>query len=451
MAEVKVSTVVHVSNLCPLTVTQQLQLFFGFVGTVKKVDLQFDVADPQNPGMAFVEFSKPIEAALAVHLSSVHWMDRPLLIQPAGGFPGEFPLRPLADNPEAQTVLECAPNYEVVIGMPIPMLPGMKGSVGAEQPSLPMPPKPVPDSTPDHQPSTDTASTSANKKIQDGVLYNPEEIIHISDSKRASSPPASMEPVDSPMPDWARIEAVKHILHSSLEITRVDEIKRTIRVTNVSSQVTPEDLLTFFKMCGPINFVRLGGGEDQFPRFAFVEFTNQEAANASTTLNGLKLRGKHIKVDGNWWYHAGHSLAKQAEKEQRELNEAMRRLKEVEFRLNKQYNHLQSMGGNNKGDSDDRSHRDKDRHRDRDRDRTPERSHRRRSRSGRRSRSSERSHTRSRSRKRSSSPRSSHRRGSRRSRSRSRSSSPVHRSRSNHKHSRSRSRDRSSRRGRGRS
>lgn len=186
-------------------------------------------------------------------------------------------------------------------------------------------------------------------------------------------------PVPSPMPDWARVEPIKSVVLSTLDITRQDEIKRTIRVDNVSSRVAPDDLLKFFRMCGPINFVRLAGDPKEGTRCVFVEFTNQDACNAAVTLNNISLKGKPVRIDGNWWFNAGHSLAKQAEKEQRGINEAMKRLREVEARLSKQFQLTKGVDCEEGSKQEDGSTRTSSERGERDREERRSRSSRRRS------------------------------------------------------------------------
>lgn len=54
------------------------------------------------------------------------------------------------------------------------------------------------------------------------------------------------------------------LIPHNVDPTRYDDIRRTVYVGNLDSQqVVPEDLLEFFKMCGPINFVRMAGDETQ--------------------------------------------------------------------------------------------------------------------------------------------------------------------------------------------
>ncbi|KAJ4452419.1 putative Splicing regulatory glutamine/lysine-rich protein 1 [Paratrimastix pyriformis] len=77
---------------------------------------------------------------------------------------------------------------------------------------------------------------------------------------------------------------------------RADQIARTIYIGNVSAQIVEEQLTLFFSSCGEINLVRYAGDTNHDTRFAFIEFTSTEAAQAALMLNGFQLAEKALKV-----------------------------------------------------------------------------------------------------------------------------------------------------------
>uniref|UniRef100_A0A3P8WB27 RRM domain-containing protein n=1 Tax=Cynoglossus semilaevis TaxID=244447 RepID=A0A3P8WB27_CYNSE len=76
----------------------------------------------------------------------------------------------------------------------------------------------------------------------------------------------------------------------------VDEIRRTVYVGNLNSQVyTIEQLLQFFKQVGDVKFVRMAGDETQPTRFAFVEFVEQDSVARALTFNGVMFGDRPLK------------------------------------------------------------------------------------------------------------------------------------------------------------
>lgn len=61
------------------------------------------------------------------------------------------------------------------------------------------------------------------------------------------------------------------------------------------AQITSEQLMQFFAICGPITFCRMAGDETHPSRFAFIEFATKEAAHAAMLLNGSMLLDRPIK------------------------------------------------------------------------------------------------------------------------------------------------------------
>jgi RNA recognition motif-containing protein len=52
----------------------------------------------------------------------------------------------------------------------------------------------------------------------------------------------------------------------------LEEVARTVYVGNVNPSTTPEELMNFFSVCGPITFCRMAGDDAHTNRFAFIEF-----------------------------------------------------------------------------------------------------------------------------------------------------------------------------------
>nr|CAB3266560.1 splicing regulatory glutamine/lysine-rich protein 1-like [Phallusia mammillata] len=227
------------------------------------------------------------------------------------------------------------------------------------------------------------------------------------------------------------------------EPAKIEDMRKTIYVGNLDSQVVnSEQLTSFFSTCGTVKNVRLGGDETQPIRFAFVEFTSLESAQSAMQLNGMNFCERPLLINA-----LNSAIVKPppgskppADATAREIDEAMRRVREAQTLITKA---LEGDSKSGKKRSRSRS-RSRDRHRRR-RSRSRDRSRRRRSRSrshGRSRRSRSRSH---RSRRRSRSRSRDRRRKRTRSRSprkKSGSRSPSKKSSKSHRKDRKRDRDR---------
>ncbi|XP_021775041.1 polyadenylate-binding protein-interacting protein 11-like [Chenopodium quinoa] len=70
---------------------------------------------------------------------------------------------------------------------------------------------------------------------------------------------------------------------------REDVIRRTVYVSDIDQQVTEEQLAALFINCGPVVDCRICGDPNSVLRFAFVEFMDEEGANAALSLSGTVL------------------------------------------------------------------------------------------------------------------------------------------------------------------
>uniref|UniRef100_A0A0L8G505 RRM domain-containing protein n=1 Tax=Octopus bimaculoides TaxID=37653 RepID=A0A0L8G505_OCTBM len=217
-------------------------------------------------------------------------------------------------------------------------------------------------------------------------------------------------------------------LPGTTDPSKIEEIRRTVYVFNIDSSVTAEQLLAFFSQVGEVKYVRMAGEENMPTRCAFVEFTDQRAVATVLTYNNTMLGGRPIKVS-----HANSSIVKPVNKNQetaqRELEEAMKKVKEAQSLILAAVEPEITDKKRSRSRSKSKSHRRHSRSRSKSK---PKRRTRTRSRSRSRPRPSPKRHSRSRSRRRS---------VSRGRRSRSRKRSPRRsRSHSRPRHHRTRSR-----------
>ncbi|KAK4389638.1 Polyadenylate-binding protein-interacting protein 11 [Sesamum angolense] len=77
---------------------------------------------------------------------------------------------------------------------------------------------------------------------------------------------------------------------------REEVIRRTVYVSDVDHQITEEHLAALFLGCGQVVDCRICGDPNSVLRFAFVEFTDEEAAHAALNLSGTMLGYYPVKT-----------------------------------------------------------------------------------------------------------------------------------------------------------
>ncbi|GMJ10927.1 CTC-interacting domain 11 [Hibiscus trionum] len=77
---------------------------------------------------------------------------------------------------------------------------------------------------------------------------------------------------------------------------REEIIRRTVYVSDIDHQVTEEQLAGLFVSCGQVVDCRICGDPNSVLRFAFIEFTDEEGAQAALSLSGTMLGFYPVKV-----------------------------------------------------------------------------------------------------------------------------------------------------------
>lgn len=94
-------------------------------------------------------------------------------------------------------------------------------------------------------------------------------------------------------------------LSPSLGPTKIEEIRRTVSVSNVSKQTTPEELLTFCNQFGEVKYLRMTTDENDVIKSALIEYTDQSSV-ANALQNHLVLfQGSQVNI-----VHATTSILK---------------------------------------------------------------------------------------------------------------------------------------------
>ena len=399
--------VVQVTNIAPQATKDQMQTLFGYLGKIEDIRLYptiRDVAVPVQSRICYIKFHDQGCVAVAQHMTNTVFIDRALIVIPYQN----------GDIPDEQRALELTNNGTVVPGL---------------YPSEPkLPPNVV--------------------NAIEGIP--PNHVITTMDPKlEANSLP--------PYPH----------LPGHLDSRRIEEIRRTLIVANLDPSVTTDQLLDFFSTNNvEVKYLRICTRDSDTEHYALVELSEQAVVVAALLLNGKMLMDRPIKI-----YHSTQAIAKPEAKSneaaQKEIEEAMSRVKEAHNLISAAIDPMIGMLSKDKRSrsgsrsrksrsrSRGRSRRSRSRKRSRSRHRRSRSRHRRRSRSrSKRSRSKERrrkspsrrrSSSRGRHRSRSRSRRSRSRRSRSRSKDRKKRSSPRRRSRSQSRSKRSKSKTRRSR------
>ncbi|XP_059163080.1 probable splicing factor, arginine/serine-rich 7 isoform X3 [Physella acuta] len=183
-------------------------------------------------------------------------------------------------------------------------------------------------------------------------------------------------------------------LPASTDASKIEEIRRTIYVSDLDpAVVTAEMLLNFFSSVGEIKYIRLAGDERAAARGAYIEFTDQRSVAQALTYNNVAFQGRTMSV-----VHSKANIVKPlggriTEASQREIDEAMKKVKEASKLIS-------AAASESRKDSSRSPSRKRSRSKSKVRSRSPSRRSRSRSK-GRRRRTRSRSRRRSRSRHRS--------------------------------------------------
>lgn len=180
------------------------------------------------------------------------------------------------------------------------------------------------------------------------------------------------------------------VLPANTELSKVEEIRRTIYCCDIDSTLTPEALMPFFSQAGEIKYMRMAGDEKASFRGAFVEYSEQNSVLKALNMNGQSLGGSIIKMTPSKTAILKPPVLPGITASSKEIEEALKKVNEVESLISAVVNPPSN------GDRSSRSHRRSKRSRSRSRRSRSRRSRRSRSRRSRSGRS--RRHSRSKSR-----------------------------------------------------
>lgn len=369
--------VIQVTNIAPQATRDQMHALFGYIGKIEDIRLyptMRDVSLPVQSRICYVKYFDSACVIVAQHLTNTVFIDRALIVTPYQAKGGEIP--------DEYRALDIAAQANVIPGL-YPSEPKLPAHIVNQIEGIP-----------------------------------PNQVITTNDPVLVSNG----LPLYPPLP----------ITYDS---RRIEEIRRTLVVINVDESITGEQLVEFFQKAGDVKYVRFCTRDNDSNKYALVEFSEQSSIIPGLKMNGSELAGKKIQV-----YHSTQAIAKPMAKSneaaQREIEEAMTRVKEAQSMISAAIDPVIGILSKDKKRS-----RSNSRSRRKSRSRSRRRS---RSRSKYRHRSRSRSHrSKRRSRSRHSHNRRSRSRGRRRSASRERDRHRHHRRSTSRRRSKERKRSRS--------
>jgi len=380
------NNLILVTNIAPQATRDQMNTLFSFVGRVEELKLYPSVRDASiniECRCCFVRFSDPSSVPITQHLNNTVFIDRAVIVTPVidNVIPDET--MGIILSQRVQTQQQQTGGGGVV---------GVKGDSGEiEGPA-----------------TAELAGIADAGEFQDPRL------------EAAGLPPYPALP-----PDTAAF--------------LVNEVRRTVVVINVDSTISAQQCMEFFSAeAGEVKFFRYCTRNNDPLKYALIEFSERTSVVPAMLMSGRQLGNSVITVT-----HAIEAIAKPQAKSneaaQREIEEAMTKVKEAQSLVSAAVDPLMGMlGGTASAGTTARSSRTRSRSRSRSRRRS--RSRGKSSYSSRRSRSRDRDsrrRSRSRERRRRSRSRDRHRRSRSRDSRRKRS-----KSRDRHRRPRSKSRDR---------
>jgi arginine/serine-rich splicing factor 12 len=86
-------------------------------------------------------------------------------------------------------------------------------------------------------------------------------------------------------------------LPSSTEMSKVEEIRRTVYIGNLEKGCDGEQLMQFLNATiGEVMYLRMAGNEHLPCAYAYVEFSNQESVPLALQNNGIDYNGRALKI-----------------------------------------------------------------------------------------------------------------------------------------------------------
>jgi len=272
------TSIVQVSNIAPQATRDQMVTLFSFVGRVDDCRLYPSVRDAGisiTSRCAFVKFADPKSVGVTLHLNNTVFIDRAVIITPVAN-------NVLPDENEGLIMAMQVQQQQSAMANGS----GMKNS------------------------STDAQLLAANPGL----------VTPSATPGQICTPDVALD--DAGLPPYP-------LLPCTLPVSTVEEIRRTIQVAGLDSTVSAQQCMDFLnESAGEVKFFRFCTRAGDPIKYALAEFTDRSAVVNALKLNGQTLGGNPLRVT-----HSSDAIqkpvAKSNEAAQREIEEAMSKVKEA--------------------------------------------------------------------------------------------------------------------------
>jgi arginine/serine-rich splicing factor 12 len=291
---------IYISNIANAVTEDTLRKFFSFCGPIKSLQI-VGPAPLSDTKYCIVEFSEPEAASTALLLTGT-----PLLYKEIN----------VSSNPSTIPSNLDKPQLPSPVGSPVPAPAPITSTPGTSAGAGLLPTPPV------------NPLLAALPALGLGLPAIPPLVPDLS---KLVPPPAIIIPPPNPNPLGTRSPPASS---AAINAQKADEVARTVYVGNLNSQITADQLVKFFSVCGPISFCRMAGDDSHPARFAFIEFEHISGAQAAMAFSGTLLVDRPIKVN-----HSKNPIVKPPPKpvDSKKEEDLMRALRKATEALNKKF------------------------------------------------------------------------------------------------------------------
>eukprot|EP00051_Salpingoeca_urceolata_P028905 m.488398 g.488398 ORF g.488398 m.488398 type:complete len:494 (+) comp25752_c0_seq1:161-1642(+) len=290
-----------VTNVSPYASVQTLTELFAHMG---ELDGDIKLFKPSGGGpthsrTCFVAFKDKEDSKIALHLSTTVFFDRTIHVNRNNceSVPENL-IRVSPDEPDGGAAKPGAPAASTGLLGNTPMQQAQAAAAAAQAAllgikapgMLPTPGMPAP-GMPGHPAVSAAGALPGTASVTPGLLPNAPGVFPglVTPGLVPGLPgaPAALFPTPPPNP-----------IAGNIDPSRLEEIRRTIYVGNLTPQITEDHLLKFFAPCGQIKYVKIAGTDDMTStKHAFVEFFDAQSAALGLSFNGQFLIDRAVKVN----------------------------------------------------------------------------------------------------------------------------------------------------------
>ncbi|CDI97232.1 splicing factor arginine:serine rich [Echinococcus multilocularis] len=225
--------IIQITNISPSCSLEQIRMLFGNIGVIEELVLYPPVGNDCPSKVCYIRYADAINAEVALHLHNTMFLDRALIVLPVVSEKDVIP-----DE-----------KYANLVRAPLHTSAGIH-----------------------------PRSASWPLDVISMVVGRPgEQVIQTVDPRLTTLG----FPVYPPLP-------------AATDCNRIEEIRRTVLVTNLDPKVTGEEVLEYFNVHAEVKCVRMAGTDNE--RAAYVEFTEQTSILKAFGLMGGTIGDRQVMV-----------------------------------------------------------------------------------------------------------------------------------------------------------